>query len=81
MTIIPLIGLFLGCCAVGIIIWDGVRHIAVHKYCKVLDEDFSSWNSNIWTKEVEVGGYGLVNRLMNPHNWRLTVLAAMDNSR
>jgi hypothetical protein len=81
MTIIPLIGFFLGCCVVGVLVWDGVRSVAVHKYCEVLNEDFSSWNSNIWTKEVEVGGYGSVNRQMIPCNLRLTMLAAMANSR
>jgi hypothetical protein len=58
MTIIPLIGLFLGLCVVGILVWDGVRSVAQHKYCEVLNDDFTSWNSNVWTKEVEVGGFG-----------------------
>jgi hypothetical protein len=57
-TIIPLIGIFLGSCVIGVLMWDGIRSVAKHNYCPVLDEDFSSWNSNIWTKEVEVGGYG-----------------------
>ncbi|KAF2036302.1 concanavalin A-like lectin/glucanase [Setomelanomma holmii] len=58
ITIIPLIGLFLGLCISGVLVWDGVRSVAKHKYCQILDENFSSWNSNVWTKEVEVGGYG-----------------------
>ena len=58
MTIIPLIGLFLGLCVVGILVWDGVRSVAQHKYCEVLNDDFTTWNSNVWTKEVEVGGFG-----------------------
>jgi hypothetical protein len=58
MTIIPLVGLFLGLGVVGVLIWDGVRSVAQHHYCPVLDEDFASWNDNIWSKEVEVGGYG-----------------------
>lgn len=58
ISIIPLVGLFVGLCIGGILVWDGVRSVARHKYCEVLNEDFSSWNSNVWTKEVEVGGYG-----------------------
>jgi hypothetical protein len=64
MTIIPLIGIFLGLCVVGVLVWDGMRSVAQHNYCLVLDEDFSSWNSDIWTKEVEVGGYGSVSTLV-----------------
>lgn len=60
VTIFPLLGLFIGLCITGVLIWDGVRSVAQHKYCTVLDENFSSWNNKIWTKEVEVGGYGLV---------------------
>jgi hypothetical protein len=58
MTIIPLIGIFLGLCVVGVLVWDGVRSVAQHKYCEVFNDDFTSWNSNVWTKEVEVGGFG-----------------------
>jgi hypothetical protein len=58
ITIIPLIGIFVGLCVVGVLIWDGVSSVAVHKYCEVLNDDFSSWNDKVWTKEVEVGGYG-----------------------
>jgi hypothetical protein len=58
MTILPLTGLFIGLCITGVLVWDGVRSVAQHKYCEVLSDDFSSWNSNVWTKEVEVGGYG-----------------------
>lgn len=60
MTIIPLIGFFLGLCVVAVLVWNGVREVAVHKYCQILDEDFSFWNDKIWTKEVELGGYGSV---------------------
>ncbi|KAH8717089.1 concanavalin A-like lectin/glucanase domain-containing protein [Phaeosphaeriaceae sp. PMI808] len=58
VTIIPLIGIFLGLCITGILVWDGIRTVAVHKYCEVLNDDFSKWNSNIWTKEVQVNGFG-----------------------
>ncbi|KAH7398702.1 concanavalin A-like lectin/glucanase domain-containing protein [Phaeosphaeria sp. MPI-PUGE-AT-0046c] len=58
MTIIPLVGLFLGLGVVGVLIWDGVRSVAQHNYCPVLEENFASWNDKVWSKEVEVGGYG-----------------------
>jgi hypothetical protein len=58
MTIIPLVGIFLGLCVVGVLVWDGVRSVAQHKYCEIFNDDFTSWNSNVWTKEVEVGGFG-----------------------
>jgi hypothetical protein len=30
-----------------------------HKYCEIFNEDFSNGlNSEVWTKEVEVGGFG-----------------------
>jgi hypothetical protein len=62
VTIIPLVGLFLGFCIVGVLVWDGYRSVVQHSYCEVLNDDFTSWNSKVWTKEVEVGGYGYVVR-------------------
>lgn len=62
VTIIPIAGLVLGIIITGILIWDGIRSVAVHKYCPVYTDDFSSWNSDVWTKEVEVGGFGYVLR-------------------
>jgi hypothetical protein len=58
VTIIPVLGLVIGVIITGILIWDGVRSVAVHKYCEVFTDDFSTWNDKVWTKEVEVGGYG-----------------------
>lgn len=58
VTIIPLIGLFLGLCITGVLIWDGVRSVAKHNYCEVLNDDFKSWNDKVWTKQVELGGFG-----------------------
>ncbi|KAF3008643.1 hypothetical protein E8E13_008600 [Curvularia kusanoi] len=58
ITIIPIVGLVLGLIVTGILIWDGIRSVAVNKYCSVYTDDFSSWNDKVWTKEVEVGGFG-----------------------
>ncbi|PVH92076.1 glycoside hydrolase family 16 protein [Periconia macrospinosa] len=58
-TIIPLLGLALGMCLAGILVWDGVRSVSNYKYCTVLDEDFSQgFRSDVWTREVQVGGFG-----------------------
>ena len=59
ITIIPLIGLFVGLCAAGLIIWDGIRSVVNHKYCMVLDEDWSQgFRPDIWQPEIQVGGFG-----------------------
>ena len=59
VTIIPLIGLFVGFALAGFLIWDGMRTVIHHNYCEVFTDDFSSGiNTNIWTKEAEVGGFG-----------------------
>ncbi|KAF2136574.1 glycoside hydrolase family 16 protein [Aplosporella prunicola CBS 121167] len=59
VTIIPIVGMLLGLGIAGVLIWDGLRTVTNHEYCPVFAEDFSGgWNDKIWTKEVEVGGFG-----------------------
>ncbi|MCJ1251402.1 hypothetical protein MMC30_008635 [Trapelia coarctata] len=59
VTIIPLIGLFLGFALAGFLVWDGLRTVVNHVYCPVLDENWSEgFNTQVWTKEAEVGGFG-----------------------
>lgn len=59
VTIFPIVGILIGLGLSGFLIWDGLRSVVHHKYCPVMDEDFSGGlNTKIWTKEVEVGGYG-----------------------
>lgn len=59
VTIIPLVGIFVGLALSGVLIWDGLRSVVNHNYCEILNEDFSNGlNSKVWTKEVEVGGFG-----------------------
>jgi hypothetical protein len=60
VTIIPLFGVLVGLAIAGLLIWDGLRTVVNHQYCEVLNENFTSWNSNIWSKEVELGGFGYV---------------------
>ena len=59
VTIIPLIGFFIGCIFAALLVYDGIKSVVYHEYCPVLSEDFSKGlDPTIWTKEAEVGGYG-----------------------
>ncbi|KAF2770435.1 glycoside hydrolase family 16 protein [Teratosphaeria nubilosa] len=58
VTIIPLIGIFVGLALTGFMIYEGLQSIHSYTYCPVLMDDFSSGLSDKWYKEVEVGGFG-----------------------
>lgn len=59
VTIFPLLGILVGLGISGFLIYDGLSSVVHHKYCPVLDDDFGSGlNTNIWSKEIEVGGFG-----------------------
>lgn len=59
LTINPLIGLFIGICIAGLLIWDGIHTVVNHQYCLILDENFSQGlDMSTWTFEVELGGFG-----------------------
>ncbi|BFZ64386.1 hypothetical protein YB2330_005529 [Saitoella coloradoensis] len=59
VSIIPIIGIVVGFIAAGLLIWDGIRGVAHHKYCPVLIDDFQNGlNTSIWTHDVELGGFG-----------------------
>lgn len=59
VTILPLLGLLAGCAIAGFLVYDGISSVVQHKYCPVLDDDFSAGiNTNVWTQEAEVGGFG-----------------------
>lgn len=59
VTIFPLVGLILGIGIAGFLVYDGLRSVVHHKYCPVVSDDFSEGlNTNIWTQEAEVGGFG-----------------------
>jgi hypothetical protein len=59
VTIIPLIGLLLGFGIAGFLVYDGISSVVHHKYCPVLSDDFSGGlNTDVWTQEAEVGGFG-----------------------
>ncbi|KAK7415212.1 hypothetical protein QQX98_006059 [Neonectria punicea] len=59
VTILPIMAIGIGLLLSGFLIWDGLRSVVHHKYCPVMDETFDSdLDPTIWTKEVELGGYG-----------------------
>ncbi|KAK6520653.1 hypothetical protein TWF506_000902 [Arthrobotrys conoides] len=59
VTIIPLIGIFIGLAVSGYLVYDGYTSVIQHKYCPVYMEDFQNgFNTDVWTREVEVGGFG-----------------------
>lgn len=59
VTIFPIVGILIGLAISGFLIWDGLSTVVHNKYCPVLDETFSGGlDTSIWTKEVEVGGFG-----------------------
>lgn len=65
-TILPLIGIFIGLVLSALLIWLGLKERPNYRYCTVLDEKFDTWNDEVWTKEVEVGGYGYVTKTTPP---------------
>jgi hypothetical protein len=59
VTIIPIIGLLAGLAVAGYLVYDGVKSVVQHKYCPVYEDNFANgFNTDIWTKEAEVGGFG-----------------------
>lgn len=59
VTILPIIGILIGLGISGFLVWDGIRNVVHHKYCPVLDDSFDGgFNTNVWTKEAQVGGFG-----------------------
>ena len=59
LTIIPVVGIVVGLCIAGVLVWDGMRSVINHNYCEILDEDFSNGlDPRIWTLEAELGGFG-----------------------
>ena len=62
VTIIPVMGIVVGLLLSGLIIYQGMTTVQKHVYCSVYEDDFSSGrlDPKVWTKEVEVGGFGYV---------------------
>lgn len=61
VTILPIIGIIIGLGISGFLVWDGIRSVVHHKYCPVMEENFSNGlNERVWMKEVQVNGFGWV---------------------
>lgn len=61
VTIIPIIGIFIGFGLTGFLVYDGLQTVSNHVYCPVMMEDFSNGlDSTRWSKQAEVGGFGYV---------------------
>jgi hypothetical protein len=59
ITLIPIFGFIVGLTAIALLSWTGYSSVSNHQYCEVFIDDFSGgFNSTIWTKHVETGGYG-----------------------
>lgn len=60
VTILPIVGILIGLGISGFLVWDGLRSVVHHKYCEVMDENFNGGklDTDTWTKEVQVGGFG-----------------------
>ncbi|RDW95070.1 hypothetical protein BP5796_00833 [Coleophoma crateriformis] len=60
LWILPLCGFLCGLCISGAMIYLKIASTLENKFCQILDEDFSSGSldSNIWTHEIELGGFG-----------------------
>ncbi len=83
MTILPILGILIGLSISGFLIYDGIKSVVKHNYCMVLDEDWSDgFNTNVWPKEVEVGGFGYVwDWTESDMGWMLNLDTAMASSR
>jgi len=58
VTIIPLVGLAVGFLLAGYLAFNGLQTVAHHKYKLILDEKWNTFDTAIWTKESNVGGFG-----------------------
>ncbi|CAJ2504577.1 Uu.00g119710.m01.CDS01 [Anthostomella pinea] len=58
VTILPIVGILIGLAISGFLVYDGLSSVVKHKYCMVLEDTFSTFDTKTWTKEVQVGGFG-----------------------
>ncbi|OZJ01690.1 hypothetical protein BZG36_05526 [Bifiguratus adelaidae] len=58
LTIIPVTGIIIAFAVGGVICYLGIASMPNNKYCLVLDDDFSTLNTSIWSHEIQLGGFG-----------------------
>lgn len=58
VTILPLIGVVIGCGLAAFLGYNGWSSVETHKFCLVYEDNFDNFNNDVWQHEVQVGGYG-----------------------
>ena len=58
VAILPLLGVLIGCGLAAFLGYNGWSSIKTHKFCLVYEDNFDSFNTNVWQHEVQVGGFG-----------------------
>ena len=58
VTILPLIGMAIGCGLAAYLGYSGWASVETHKFCLVYEDNFDTFNTDIWQHEVQVGGFG-----------------------
>lgn len=51
-------GIALGCVSIALQVWAAWRSVTNFDYCEVLIDEFDTFREDIWTREVQVGGFG-----------------------
>jgi hypothetical protein len=58
VTILPLIGVMIGCGLAGFLGYSGWASVETHKFCLVYQDNFDNFNPDAWQHEIQVGGFG-----------------------
>ena len=58
VTILPLIGILIGCGLAAYLGYNGWSSVETHKFCLVYEDSFDNLDQDIWQHEVQVGGFG-----------------------
>ena len=58
VTILPLIGVVIGCGLAAFLGYNGWSSVETHKFCLVYEDNFDKFNNDVWQHEVQVGGFG-----------------------
>ncbi|KAJ3223235.1 hypothetical protein HK099_001370 [Clydaea vesicula] len=58
LKLMPLFGIIPSIVIVGIIIWRGIADLPKNNFCLKFQDDFDTFNLDIWKHEIQVGGFG-----------------------
>ncbi len=56
--IVFLVAMSLGILGVAALVYTGYASVPNHKYCMVMDDNFETFNTTRWMREMETGGFG-----------------------